>query len=432
MGRIKNQDKYILDQQITANDYLVGSDAEDLGKRTKSFRVGDLAAFMGGTNGTPTWENTLLQGNTTSTNTEYINGAKLQLTNLSSYSPILGSPFELSINDSDSTGSMYPALKYIKRSDASGSESTIVDYNFLEHNLAAGKVAAFSRGQFNDVRFKGQGIINQMVGTQNQLRMQSESVSNETVTLVSTNENIITLGATALDGSSPFNGRVEDVLGFRADIRVDLPNGVVGGLYGIYSELDIFDGSTIEEWSGLTVDVTQTVGQGQILSGQFIHIDKGIDEGMANTNGILAINSEVDIPSFFRGSIGLGDGTYTASVKNEGLQSADIAVYLPSQEGTLAIEPILEQATVSGTTDIDWSKDTFNFTLTGNTTFTQSNLPAAGKTKTITIYIKTGNFDLNLPAEWDRVQGSYDANKDNQIVVEYINATSYWVSISNI
>ena len=56
MGRIKNQDKYILDQQISANDYLVGSDAEDLGKRTKSFRVGDLAAFMGGSNGTPTWE----------------------------------------------------------------------------------------------------------------------------------------------------------------------------------------------------------------------------------------------------------------------------------------------------------------------------------------------------------------------------------------
>ena len=432
MGRIKNQNKYILDQQISANDYLVGSDAEDLGKRTKSFRVGDLAAFMGGSNGTPTWESTLLQGNTTSTDTQHINGAKLQLTNLGSYSPILGAQFELSINDSTSTGSLYPALKYIKRSEASGSESTIVDYNFLEHNLDAGKVAAFSRGQFNDVRFKGQGIITQMVGTQNQIRMQSESVSNESVTLISTNENIITLGATALDGSSNFNGRVEDVLGLRTDIRVDLPNGVVGDVFGLYAELDIYDGSVIEAWSGLTVDVTQTAGQGEILAGQFIHIDKGIDLAMADANGILAINSEVNLPSFFRGPIGLGDGTYTASLKNGGLQSTDIAVFLPSQEGTLAIEPILEEASVSGTKDIDWSKDTFNFTFTGDTSFTQSNLPADGTTKTITIYIKTGNFNLTLPAEWDRVQGSYDANKDNQIVVEYINATNYWVSISNI
>ncbi len=285
-----------------------------------------------------TLQQTVDLGSSTTTSIQYVDDAKVQLTNLSSFSPVLGSKFEVSINDSTSTGSMYPSLKYIKRSDASGSDSTIVDYNFLEHDLGVGKTAAYSRAQFNEVRSKGEGVVGQLIGVNNNVKMRSENTSGDDVTLVSANENVVQIGT--LDGLSPFSSRVEDVVGVRADISVDIPSGTVGGVFGLYSELDMYNGSVVEEWSGLTVDVTQTVGEGTIQSGQFIHIDKGIDEAMGQANGIFAINSEVDLPSFFRGDLQLGDGTNKAVITNGGAQTGDITLTLPDSSGTIALTGI--------------------------------------------------------------------------------------------
>ncbi len=100
--------------------------------------------------------------------------------------------------------------------------------------------------------------------------------------------------------------------------------------------------------------------------------------------------------------------------------------------GALAKNPILEEDNnVIGIKNIDWNKDTFDFTLIGHTTLTESNLPETGFTKTITIYTK-GKYDLTLPASWDRVQGFYDSKQFSQITVEYISPNNYWVSISTI
>lgn len=45
MGRIKNEDLYILDQLVSGNDRLIGSDGDDL-KKTKNFSVDDLLGYF--------------------------------------------------------------------------------------------------------------------------------------------------------------------------------------------------------------------------------------------------------------------------------------------------------------------------------------------------------------------------------------------------
>ena len=81
------------------------------------------------------------------------------------------------------------------------------------------------------------------------------------------------------------------------------------------------------------------------------------------------------------------------------------------QNGTL-----VTNATVTGTYNLDFSKDTYELTLTGNTTLTVSNLPS-GQTKTISVYI-TGNFSLAYPTGFtSRMVGTYNGTKNNLIVI---------------
>src|SRR5690606_34502148 len=65
-----------------------------------------------------------------------------------------------------------------------------------------------------------------------------------------------------------------------------------------------------------------------------------------------------------------------------------------------ATEALVEDDTVTGTYQIDWLKDTYFLTLTGDTTFTETNLPASTKnTQEVKLYL-TGNFVPTFPAGW--------------------------------
>ena len=110
-------------------------------------------------------------------------------------------------------------------------------------------------------------------------------------------------------------------------------------------------------------------------------------------------------------------------------------VYNKAKEPILAPTPssnLVENATVTTSYEIDWAKDTLFLTLTGNTTFTETNLPLEGETKVITIYMD-GNFTPTFPTAWTTnytIIGAYDGLKNNQIVIEFIKTGYYWVVIS--
>jgi hypothetical protein len=95
------------------------------------------------------------------------------------------------------------------------------------------------------------------------------------------------------------------------------------------------------------------------------------------------------------------------------------------------LDILTEDATVTGAHNIDWDNDTHNLTLTGNTTWTDINLPTSGtNTKVITLYV-TGNFAITYPANWTTNKiGTYDGTVDNQIIVEFIKTGEYWLTIN--
>lgn len=74
--------------------------------------------------------------------------------------------------------------------------------------------------------------------------------------------------------------------------------------------------------------------------------------------------------------------------------------------------------------------ETWRITMTANTIFSVSNLPAAGFTKTYTIHM-SGDFAPTWPASWSEfITGAYDGTKLNTIVVEYVNGTLTKVQIT--
>ncbi len=97
-----------------------------------------------------------------------------------------------------------------------------------------------------------------------------------------------------------------------------------------------------------------------------------------------------------------------------------------------ATEAYLESATVTGTYDINWLRDTYFLTMTGDTTFTESNLPASSKnTQEIKVYL-TGNFVPTFPTNWEiNMVGTYKGADLNEVTIKYIKSGVYFVKISN-
>ena len=125
------------------------------------------------------------------------------------------------------------------------------------------------------------------------------------------------------------------------------------------------------------------------------------------------------------------DGTVTAS-NLSGTNTGDNAVntlYSGLVSATTANvkainDRVSEDLAVTGTKNIDWSvAETFRYTMTGATVFSDTNLPASG-TKVITIHMD-GPFAPTYPAGWSTyIRGVYDTAALNTIVIEYVNTTT--------
>lgn len=97
-----------------------------------------------------------------------------------------------------------------------------------------------------------------------------------------------------------------------------------------------------------------------------------------------------------------------------------------------AIENFVEDTDVSDYYNIDWLKQTYYLTVTGDTEFTESNLPASGKnTQEIKLYIQ-GDFNLTFPADWlANAVGTYKGSDLNAITLKYIKNGVYFMKIDN-
>lgn len=97
-----------------------------------------------------------------------------------------------------------------------------------------------------------------------------------------------------------------------------------------------------------------------------------------------------------------------------------------------AIEKIVIAPAVTTNYVIDWLNDSYDITLTANTTFTEVNRPASGRrTKTLNITID-GNFTPTFPVAWELNKvGTYKKGELNSITIKFISAGKYAMKIDN-
>ena len=96
-----------------------------------------------------------------------------------------------------------------------------------------------------------------------------------------------------------------------------------------------------------------------------------------------------------------------------------------------SFDRVNDVGTVSATQSIDWgSYETWVYTLGATLSFTETNTPSVGDSKTITIYVD-GNYTPTWPVGWTIKSGAYDGSKVNQIVVEWVKSSLVWANISN-
>lgn len=103
--------------------------------------------------------------------------------------------------------------------------------------------------------------------------------------------------------------------------------------------------------------------------------------------------------------------------------------FIPTEITIPVGDRLEEDLTVTGTKNIDWDLyETFRFTLTGDCTFSDTNLPVAGS-KAITIYMD-GAFTPTWPVGWTTyISGSYNTAELNTIVAEYVKATTPFLKV---
>ncbi|RTY80670.1 hypothetical protein EKL97_10420 [Flavobacterium sp. LS1P28] len=128
----------------------------------------------------------------------------------------------------------------------------------------------------------------------------------------------------------------------------------------------------------------------------------------------------------------INDANATAVIPN--IKANDVKCLWRSNVGLpdTALEKYVENSAVTGAYVINWLVDTYYLTLTGNTTFTESNLPASGKnTEELKIYL-AGNFTPTFPAAWEvNKVGTFKKGEMNQITLKFIKTGVYFMKIDN-
>ena len=101
--------------------------------------------------------------------------------------------------------------------------------------------------------------------------------------------------------------------------------------------------------------------------------------------------------------------------------SGSAYVQIGGGEQIVGGEIYIKNISISGGYTVDFNVDTHRLTLIGNTTFSESNLPDSGFSKTITLHIN-GNFGVVFPASWTTfISGAYNGTAPlNTIVIETI------------
>jgi len=227
--------------------------------------------------------------------------------------------------------------------------------------------------QRNEIDYSSKGNTSQLYGTINEMNLQGSS--SNTISILAGNYNQIE--------------------------SVENANVTISDLRGSHQDFILSTG-TATKISGERINVmlsgTVNVGSANLLELNYSNSSSG------TVGNVYSIYSASDIPSYFRGDIEMGDGVYEATITNEGLQTANISLNLPSLDGTIArVEDI-------GLKIVDEGNGPA-YSLSQNDR--SKNLPAGLQTVDLAIYEYTGfakSISLTNPGNYPGVSdGTYTA-----------------------
>ena len=108
-----------------------------------------------------------------------------------------------------------------------------------------------------------------------------------------------------------------------------------------------------------------------------------------------------------------------------GYAGLDSDSFVPDENVKRKLDRLVNPVSVGSTFNIDWNAgETWLINRTGVLTLTESNIPAEGSTKTITVHIPIGVTVLTKPARWEtHIEGEFETGVWNTLVIESITPT---------
>lgn len=225
------------------------------------------------------------EGNSTTNDLELV-GGNLTITDGDTPTNPFGGNLNINYTD-ENNGNVFSIYNAITKTKSSSNEFLYGINNLIYHN--APEDIGYVYGAFNRARTLNSGAPNELIGTYNQASYRN--TGSGTTNLLSGSENYVNIddfGGT---------GTIANAIGIRGKVVQNNANITSSNVNSGVFSLDLHAG-TIDGWTGVLVDMDQSGGT--VTSGQFLKLDSGIDLPNAN---MKAINSVVDLPSYFKGSI---------------------------------------------------------------------------------------------------------------------------------
>ena len=220
-------------------------------------------------------------------------------------------------------------------------------------------------------------------------------------------------------------GAVDTVTGDNVD-NTDPANPIINGDgNGIISELPSASVSVNGTGNDLEFDSVNTF---RVVTDGGAEIELQASELEVNTdldlNGVLNTRDGIIFQLIAAGSTGTNtlfrDGT-----NNRLYYKNNLSELLPLHQLEEEIQgSVFSDNSTTSPIDISWADYvTYNLVLTEDTTFTESDVPALGFTKVISIYM-TGDFIPTFPGTWTVTGNSdaYDGTGNNRITVEVLDS----------
>ena len=234
---------------------------------------------------TPSLQQVTEEGSSTTNDIELV-GGNLTITDGDTPSNPYNGNLNISYTDEDN-GNVFSIYNAITKVKSSANEYLYGVNNLMYHNAPEDINQVY--GSYNMARSMGSGSPNDLVGMYN--GASHRNTGSGTINVVSGSENYVKIddyGGT---------GDINYAIGARGKIVHSNPNLTTHNAYNGVFEMDLEAGN-VSRWTGVWIGLNKT--DGTISSGQFLRLDS---EGQLPNANMKAINSTVDLPSYFKGSL---------------------------------------------------------------------------------------------------------------------------------